>query len=553
MLSSWEYQQSPSFLAHPALRDELAAVAPKERFMTIARSMNQLIRFIKEEGFASQIVYAELHNEVEYGQLTAVGTEQGIKESDSPKIVEAMQPYIEEAIEYLREQHPDILMTASYTLVEAYPKAYVARNMQVAHYHLYIRGVLYELMDKAGLNDELSFPNLFVQSLLREDAPPFEEWTLPEGQQWRMEGNPVGMKQIYLHDWVDPDKWDLYLYDNYGTHKLAMLQKSDMRLEEASEWAARSGIPVVIGEGYVGYTPLLTGFEEGPVGKFIAEYALRKGMALGFWGMTLCSNCNSAGETSDPASTNSTAPATNADKPDNSKEVKLTGYLLGEAPKGMPEVLAAINEKLKKDINATLEINYIGWGDVASKYPLVLASGQDVDFIFAADWNFYISEANKGSFLPLDESMIQTNMPKYYAKQDPAAYTAAYVNGKQYMIPTTTPDRKVSVAVLRKDILDKSGLVNPTKLSELGPYFAEIKKTYPDMIPLNLDSQYDLTKPFSALASEKFAYAAGPVDSADPSAVGTYTDSEDPAGKILSITDEPVLSSFKFAAGVMKQ
>ncbi|WP_379155814.1 DUF3502 domain-containing protein [Paenibacillus sp. sgz5001063] len=263
---------------------------------------------------------------------------------------------------------------------------------------------------------------------------------------------------------------------------------------------------------------------------------------------------NSASETSDPSTTNSSAAAaTNADKPDNSKEVKITGYLLGEAPKGLPDVLAAINEKLKKDINATLEINYIGWGDVASKYPLVLASGQDVDFIFAADWNFYISEANKESFLPLDENMLQTYMPKYFAKQDPAAYTAAYVNGKQYMIPTTTPDRKVAVAVLRKDILDSAGLENPTKLSELGPYFAEIKKNYPDMIPLNLDSQYDLTKPFSALATEKFAYAAAPLDSADPSTVGTYSDIEDPTGKILSITDEPVLSSFKYAAGVMKQ
>lgn len=106
-----------------------------------------------------------------------------------------------------------------------------------------------------------------------------------------MEGNPVGMKLIYLHDWADPDLWDLYLYDRYGAHKLAMLQKADLRLEEAQEWAVHSGLPVVIGEGYVGYTPLLAGFEEGPVGKFIAEYALRKGMALGFWGMTLCSNC----------------------------------------------------------------------------------------------------------------------------------------------------------------------------------------------------------------------------------------------------------------------
>ena len=106
-----------------------------------------------------------------------------------------------------------------------------------------------------------------------------------------MEGNPVGMKLIYLHDWADPDKWDLYLYDRYGAHKLAMLQKTDFRFEEIQDWARHTEIPIVIGEGYVGYTPLHAGFEEGPVGKFIAEYALQKGMSLGFWGMTLCSNC----------------------------------------------------------------------------------------------------------------------------------------------------------------------------------------------------------------------------------------------------------------------
>ncbi|MGO4371794.1 cellulase-like family protein [Paenibacillus sp. MCAF20] len=292
MLSSWEYQQSPSFLAHPELRDQLAAIPPEERFMAIASSMNQLIRYIKEEGYGGQIVYAELHNEVEFGQLTAVGTSRGIPESNTPELVEVMQPYIEEAVGYLREQHPDILMTASYTLNEAYPKAYVARNMQVAHYHLYIKGVLNELMDAAGLNDESTpFPNPFVKSLLREDAPPFERWTLPEGQEWRMEGNPVGMKLIYLQDWSDPDQWDLYLYDRYGAHKEAMLQKTDFRFEEIHDWVRHFDIPIVIGEGYVGYTPLHAGFEEGPVGKFIAEYALRKGMKLGFWGMTLCSNC----------------------------------------------------------------------------------------------------------------------------------------------------------------------------------------------------------------------------------------------------------------------
>ncbi|WP_283657768.1 hypothetical protein [Paenibacillus sp. RC343] len=38
----------------------------------------------------------------------------------------------------------------------------------------------------------------------------------------------------------------------------------------------------------------------------------------------------------------------NTSSPANQKEVVLKGYLLGEAPKGMPEVLAALNKKLKK-------------------------------------------------------------------------------------------------------------------------------------------------------------------------------------------------------------
>ncbi|MHA7963942.1 extracellular solute-binding protein [Paenibacillus sp. CAU 1782] len=261
-------------------------------------------------------------------------------------------------------------------------------------------------------------------------------------------------------------------------------------------------------------------------------------------------------------SNNGNNPATNAPSnangegasgPDNSKEVKLVGYLLGEAPKGMPDVITALNEKLKKDINATLELNYIGWGDVASKYPLILASGEDVDFVFTADWNFYVSESNKGSFLELNEDMIKTNMPKYYEKQDPAAYAAAQVNGKQFMIPTTTPDRKVNVIVLRKDILDKAGLSNPTQISELDAYFATAKQDFPDMIPMNLDSQYDLPTPFGALVSEKFAYPGAPMDSGDPSSVGIFTDNEDPAGAVLGLTDEPVQGAFKYAADTMKK
>lgn len=273
--------------------------------------------------------------------------------------------------------------------------------------------------------------------------------------------------------------------------------------------------------------------------------------------LTACtSNDTKESSSSTPVASESaktTAAPVAGDKIDNSKEVKLVGYLLGQEPKGMPEVMDALNKKLKADINATLKINYIGWGDVASKYPLILASGEDVDFVFAADWNFYVSEATKGAFLPITSAMLSKYMPKHNGKLPPEAMAAALVNGKSYMIPTSTPDRKVNVAVVRKDILAKAGMSKVTKFSELEPYFAEIKKDYPDMIPLNLDSNYDLPTPFGYLLQEKIAYPGAPIDSGDPSAVGVTTDNEDATGKIVSMLDEPFLSAEKYATGIMKK
>ncbi|THF83453.1 ABC transporter substrate-binding protein [Cohnella fermenti] len=235
------------------------------------------------------------------------------------------------------------------------------------------------------------------------------------------------------------------------------------------------------------------------------------------------------------------------------KEVKLVGYLIGEAPKGMEAVLKAINAKLKQDINATLELNYIGWSDVASKYPLVLASGQDVDFVFAADWNFYVSEATKGSLYPLSRELLETYMPRHMQAMPSEALDAALVNGTPYMIPTSSPDRKVNVALFRKDIMALAGMSEITKFSEIEPYLEAAKLNYPDMIPLNLDSQYDLPTPYGYLLTEKFAWYSAPFDSSDPLAQGITADMEDPAGTIYSMTEKPILSWQKQAASLMKE
>ncbi|MBT2291512.1 ABC transporter substrate-binding protein [Paenibacillus albidus] len=235
----------------------------------------------------------------------------------------------------------------------------------------------------------------------------------------------------------------------------------------------------------------------------------------------------------------------------NQKEVVLKGYLLGEAPKGMPEVLDALNKKLKNDINATIELNYIGWGDVQSKYPLLLAAGEDVDFIFSADWNYYIEQSNKGAFYELKPEDIAKYMPKKSAAINPAGWEEAKVNGKIYMIPKTTPESNVFVSVLRKDIMAEAGLTEVKRLSEIGPYLEAVKKNHPDMIGLNLDSQVDLPTPYQHLMRDKIGFTGGSFGGG-PLTQGISTDYTDPTGKIYSMVEEPYLSAQKYAAGIMK-
>jgi hypothetical protein len=58
----------------------------------------------------------------------------------------------------------------------------------------------------------------------------------------------------------------------------------------AADWAAAREIPLVFGEGWVGYTPLHAGFEEGPVGSEICSLAVRLSAAAGAYGTIVCSN-----------------------------------------------------------------------------------------------------------------------------------------------------------------------------------------------------------------------------------------------------------------------
>jgi putative aldouronate transport system substrate-binding protein len=224
---------------------------------------------------------------------------------------------------------------------------------------------------------------------------------------------------------------------------------------------------------------------------------------------------------------------------DTSRAVHLVGYLLGEELVGMPDVMKALNEKLKKDINATMEIRYIGWGDLSSKYPLVLASG-DLDWIYTAPWAFYSQEAGKGAFKELTQDMIRTYMPRHFAALDSAAYKQAEVtvDGKKgiYMIPTSTPDRKVGSILIRKDLRLKYGVPEIRRISDIEPYLEAIKKNEPAMTPMMLDNTYDIKRPWGDMMTERGLYIED-VYFATGSGLNIGYDIQDPSGRIRNIFD----------------
>jgi len=253
----------------------------------------------------------------------------------------------------------------------------------------------------------------------------------------------------------------------------------------------------------------------------------------------------------DSASADSTRTQISSGNADLTKPVELTGYLIGDRPQGMKAVLEKLNEKLKKDINATMKINYIQWGDIQSKYSLVLASGEDVDWIYTGNWAYYGQEAAKGAFLEITKDMVKKYMPKHYAATDPSAWNEGLIRGKLFMIPTSTPDVKVNEVAIREDLREKYKVPEVNSWLDIEPYLAAIKMHEPDMIPINVDSAIDITRPFSyQLAATSKSYFDLFFTTSGGS--GIISDTDDADGKLFKMTGPETVNDYKLAAKTIK-
>ncbi|GAA1280311.1 hypothetical protein GCM10009609_50030 [Pseudonocardia aurantiaca] len=285
IVSSWEYQQSSAFAGDPAWWDALRAVPPAERPERLAAAHADLMDLLVAEGLDDRVAFTEIHNEVQVGHLT-----DGLPEGADAVV--ALRPSLEAAVDLFHARHPGRACTVNYAGVPHASMRGVPGNVDVLVVHPYVYGVLGALIDEFGMRRPVEgFPqDAAAARLLRPGAPPAAEWTLAPEHRWRLDATIISQAVVYVHDWADAAAFDRWLYDHYGEHRVAMAEKLRFWLDVAADWAAAHDVPLVVGEGWVGYTPLHGTFEEGPVGAEICRSAVARAREVGAWGTVVCSN-----------------------------------------------------------------------------------------------------------------------------------------------------------------------------------------------------------------------------------------------------------------------
>jgi putative aldouronate transport system substrate-binding protein len=183
-----------------------------------------------------------------------------------------------------------------------------------------------------------------------------------------------------------------------------------------------------------------------------------------------CSKNNTDNSGNSQTAENGGAETTDKGTVDTSKEVNLVLYLWGGEGVANKEILAQLNEKLKASINTTIEVKYIDWGDIATKYPLLWSSGENFDLA-------YVSSTANVPYATLVKQDALYDMTDLIPKYAPVLNTElkdkwnnVTVDGKIYAVPNKYSEYTAYGFVSRKDLMDKYGVPAISSITDMEKY-----------------------------------------------------------------------------------
>ncbi|GAA4488107.1 ABC transporter substrate-binding protein [Microbacterium panaciterrae] len=176
---------------------------------------------------------------------------------------------------------------------------------------------------------------------------------------------------------------------------------------------------------------------------------------------------------------------------DSGAPTKITMLVLGDKPTNghLEAMLKKLNERLRKQANATLDLFYVEWADWQTQYNVQLLSGDSrVDLITTAtDWLFGWENAQKGAFLPLTEDMLKQNAPKTWEQVNKDKHwDLTKLDGKIQFIPEDNYTQYTNHGLFyRGDWAKEAGFANGeiTKYEDFTKYFQWIKQNKPGVVP----------------------------------------------------------------------
>jgi len=167
---------------------------------------------------------------------------------------------------------------------------------------------------------------------------------------------------------------------------------------------------------------------------------------------------------------------------DTSASVSLLCYLMGDPQPDHPAVNKMINDILTEKINATVEISYIPWADFATKYQLLLTSGETIDMIYSANWLTDRDYSKRNAFHFL-EDVIPNVAPELMDHIGEEYWADATENGHIYTIPCTWREFIDTGVQYREDLRVKYDLPVPDTIDNLYDYLVGIKENETGMQP----------------------------------------------------------------------
>ncbi|WP_426452477.1 ABC transporter substrate-binding protein [Paenibacillus sp. S-38] len=167
--------------------------------------------------------------------------------------------------------------------------------------------------------------------------------------------------------------------------------------------------------------------------------------------------------------------------------VTLKGMLFGDQPKDLPLVLEEFEKRTRDTLNTKLSFEWNPISDHKQKVKLMMAAGEEMDFVFDAEFMNLKELIPQGAYALLDKYYNNDAYPGL-KKAFPPEFVDANRrdDGHIYTIPFTQYFFDIQVIYLRKDLREKYGMAPISSYADLKKFYDRVLAEEKGMTPLAL-------------------------------------------------------------------